>query len=184
MKIIGPGLWYIIHMYEINDQNDIFDYEELLFKIKDMLPCNICKEDFKVILYENIYRLYICNDYQGVYNFSIYIHNIVNKKLKKRIFKYTDKINFNMNEIESGLWYIIYNYSTEDISKYKKLLFKINILFPNSNFKKYYYLVLNNNIHKCKNVKEFSIYIHNLVNKKLGKSEVEIYEYQCENCNF
>ena len=121
-NIWGPKVWSFIHTVTINypvkpETSDKEHVTTLLYAISDTLPCDTCKEHFKKIINKHPPDV---KSRETLFNWGVNIHNLVNKRLKKRELsykevlniyekKYNMKINFNSKNIYNKKTNIVYN---------------------------------------------------------------------------
>lgn len=80
----GTNIWLIIHLLTYND--DIS--KELFYKfLNNIIPiiCVTCRSDFR----DNIEKIKL-NQETNLFNLSVILHNMVNKKLNKKIYTYNE----------------------------------------------------------------------------------------------
>ena len=79
--IWGPPTWHLIHQLAYNYDENLKEHYKLFFKyFKDLIPCINCRYSFNNYL--NLYPLNL-NNKESFIKWTILIHNIVNKKLRK-----------------------------------------------------------------------------------------------------
>jgi hypothetical protein len=113
-NIWGPHLWFSLHTISFNyplkptieDKNN---YKNFFLNLQEVIPCSVCKKNYKRHLNEHPLEDYLDNRKSLVY-WVIDMHNMVNAEIGKKILsydivikKYEDvyqkKISLNNNEI-------------------------------------------------------------------------------------
>ena len=90
MKIIGPGIWHIMHTSAVNakDEQKMIEFENLLEIIIKTIRCVECRKDLQEYMHKNPILPYRTlkskyGDLVGYYVWTWKLHNYVNKKLGK-----------------------------------------------------------------------------------------------------
>jgi len=114
-KIWGPGAWTLLHSITLNypespSQQDKNEYSEFFYSLANVLPCNICQNNYRKNLEELPIKFYLQSK-KTLVNWLFEIHNRVNIETNKKTitFKQFEKIYKN-----------IYSRSTESITYYKR----------------------------------------------------------------
>ncbi len=94
-NIWGPSLWLSLHTITMNyPNNPTFlqkqDYKNFFINMENILPCIVCKRNYKRHLLEYPINNYLDNRKQIVY-WLIDLHNAVNAETGKKILSY-DKV--------------------------------------------------------------------------------------------
>lgn len=94
--IWGPHLWFSLHTisftYPLNPSNtDKQTYKEFFINFKNVIPCNVCKKNYKRHLYEKPIDNYLNTRKELVY-WLIDLHNLVNGETGKRLLSYNEVI--------------------------------------------------------------------------------------------
>jgi hypothetical protein len=118
----GPHGWRFFHYitlgYPINPSDkDIKIYKKFFKSIGDILPCSICRNNYKDHIKQFPLTTNIMNDREELIKWGIKMHNLVNKELGKKIYTNEEVINDIIMEKDCNL------------SKYNKtnIFFKIVI---------------------------------------------------------
>lgn len=93
--IWGKYLWTSIHYISLGypenptqeEQNDYKEYFENLFKI---LPCYRCSENYKDHLLKIPMTSQVLQNTKSLFKWTVELHNLVNKSLKKRLLSYEE----------------------------------------------------------------------------------------------
>jgi len=121
-NIWGPDIWNFIHIVTINypilpSENDKQLINNFFSIISETLPCEKCREHFKLLLNnfqpDNISR-------ETLFKWGVDIHNKVNKRIGKKVLshekvkkiyekKYNMKINFNSENTFKKSYRTFYN---------------------------------------------------------------------------
>ena len=152
-NIWGPKLWYIIHNISYISPKKItnkyiFLYNIFYYKvIPNIIPCSLCKMNYLIHIKYNKINL---KNKRNFINWTIHIHNTVNKTLNKKIkfneielYRLHSKFNFN-----NYIWYIEY-LSNQVIKKYINVIYLIyfldylRFLIPNNHTRKKFNFVFN-----------------------------------------
>lgn len=95
MNIIGPGIWYSIHLKGALATTDYLKdmFEEYINELCDNFPCKKCKKHFREFLDKNPIKNYrnIIDKFGediGLFKWSWMFHNDVNKRLGKDLIDY------------------------------------------------------------------------------------------------
>jgi len=117
-KIWGPGLWKSIHYISLgypdnptdNDKNNYYNFYINLWKI---IPCLSCSNNYKRHLLELPIDSYL-QSRNTLFEWTIKLHNIVNKELGKEYISidkainiYSRDINNNKNKLNSLIFILI-----------------------------------------------------------------------------
>ena len=96
-NIWGPSFWNTFHYVTFTYPNYPTDYDKKKFidfidSFQKNLPCDICRIEFSNILMNNKITNNILKNRKNLVKWGIYIHNIINKKLNKKIYSFNDVI--------------------------------------------------------------------------------------------
>ena len=150
----GPFIWYLIHTiaYNIDDDDYFQEHKTSYFKfyesLKSLIPCPICRNHLSRIMKDK--KLYECNNKNDLINWTILIHNKVNKKLKKPNF---NPINYkklyktiNTRKFFKGIDILVFNIQHKfKINSYIDLFESLKVVFPIKEFRKVYINAMENN---------------------------------------
>ena len=92
----GPLLWRIMHQlaYNMPDNINQTEYDQYIlfyYQIEKIIPCQFCKDEYIKLLTKYPLKDKINNKFHLIL-WTIHIHNLVNEKLKKKIYK-PDELN-------------------------------------------------------------------------------------------
>jgi len=97
MKIMGPGIWHILHTSAVycTDEQKMDEFERLLEIVKKTIRCDECRKDLQDFIDKNPLLPYRNvkskkNEMVGYYIWTHKLHNHVNKKLGKKELDLTD----------------------------------------------------------------------------------------------
>jgi len=104
-KYWGPSSWKFLHSIAANYPNnpsmeDKHIYKSFFISLKDILPCNRCKENYK----KNLLRIDINKSLNSKKDFIFWVidlHNLVNEETDKKKLSYNsalEKINLGYNK--------------------------------------------------------------------------------------
>lgn len=172
-KIWGPFTWYAMHSiaYQQPQNNSSFpkevkDHLHTFYTfLGDLLPCPICKKDYKRIL---LYRKIKHQNGNQISRWTFDVHNYVNSKLKKKMFPLQEAKKIYTNEIQHTklqkfVYHILEISNTTNFQSRKKLIQSFVFLYPTSPVKtKLQEYLTKNPIHKVKVSKELTEYIQNM----------------------
>ena len=91
-NIWGPHLWFSLHSISFNyplkptieDKNN---YKNFFLNLQEVIPCSVCKKNYKRHLNEHPIQDYLGNRKSLVY-WLIDMHNMVNVEIGKKLFSY------------------------------------------------------------------------------------------------
>jgi hypothetical protein len=91
-NIWGPHLWFSLHSISFNyplkptieDKNN---YKNFFLNLQEVIPCSVCKKNYKRHLNEHPIQDYLDNRKSLVY-WLIDMHNMVNVEIGKKLFSY------------------------------------------------------------------------------------------------
>jgi hypothetical protein len=91
-NIWGPHLWFSLHSISFNyplqpSIEDINNYNIFFSNLQEVIPCSVCKENYKRHLNEHPLKDYLDNRKSLVF-WVIDMHNMVNIELGKKILSY------------------------------------------------------------------------------------------------
>jgi hypothetical protein len=94
----GPHGWRFFHYvtlgYPINPTNqDIKLYRKFFKLLGNILPCSICRDNYKDHIKDFPLTSSIMNDREKLIKWGIKMHNLVNKELGKKIYTNEEVIN-------------------------------------------------------------------------------------------
>ena len=94
-NIWGPHLWFSLHTmsfnYPLEPSNiDKINYKNFFINLQEVIPCSVCKKNYKRHLNEHPLKDYLKNRKTLVY-WVIDMHNMVNVEIGKKIYSY-DKV--------------------------------------------------------------------------------------------
>jgi len=96
IKKWGPSLWFTLHnsSYNYPEKANILCAERtknFILGIPQLIPVLEYKKDIEIFIAgRNNELLEICKSRERLFNFFVDMHNMVNKKLKKKIFSYEE----------------------------------------------------------------------------------------------
>lgn len=143
-SVWGPCVWKTIHSLTVKIKDSHFNDKkkeliDLIFKICSNLPCPMCSEHCRGLLKK--YKILHVKTKEELINIMFKIHNDVNIRLKKPLFKYEEVIplykSYNLKEILNDY----YNKTIESRFAEKMMLYNFHKMEFLKYFKKY---VLNN----------------------------------------
>lgn len=119
----GPKLWFALHTITfvypknptINDKKYYYDFFD---NLKNVIPCDLCKQHYKQHLQNNPIMPHL-NSQDSLIKWLIHLHNEVNISLGKKVYSY--------NEV-MDIYKIHYNDKTETTSNNRILKFSIIII--------------------------------------------------------
>ena len=119
-NIWGPPAWTFLHSVTLNfpenpTSSDRENFRIFFDSMKNILPCEKCKEHYKLNLIENPIRL---ESREELVKWLMELHNKVNVKNNKPVFSY-----------EKFIDYYSQLYNSDNSQMDKKLLFVIIIIF-------------------------------------------------------
>ena len=172
-RIWGPSTWYTMHIvaYQLPQNNNPLpkDIKDNIYQfytsLSDLLPCPICKRDYKKILYTQKIKNTNGN---SISKWTYDIHNYVNVKLKKERFPSQDaKKNYTAEidhkKIKKFIYHILELSNYRSILYRKRLLQSFVFLYPSSSVKKKLQdYVAKNPLHKIRLSKDMTSYIQNI----------------------
>jgi hypothetical protein len=139
-NIWGPHLWFSLHTISFNyplepSIKDKEYYLNFFLNMQEVIPCSVCKKNYKRHLKEHPIKDYLDNRKSLVY-WVIDMHNMVNAEIGKKILSYNvvikkyenvykKKIQLNDSEIKIT---IKNEYENENI-KYTKLIYGTFFIF-------------------------------------------------------
>ena len=134
-NIWGPHLWFSLHTISFNyplepSIKDKEYYLNFFLNMQEVIPCSVCKKNYKRHLKEHPIENYLDNRKSLVY-WVIDMHNMVNAEIGKKILSYNvvikkyenvykKKIQLNDSEIK---------YENENNIKYTKLIYGTFFIF-------------------------------------------------------
>jgi len=89
-RIIGPGVWYIIHTVaiEATDDNKKYGFITLMNTIKETFPCEECRKHIVEYMENNPFTPYWNiqenGRHYGMFKWTWNFHNTVNRRLGKK----------------------------------------------------------------------------------------------------
>jgi len=91
-NIWGPHLWFSLHTmsfnYPLKPSNDEKNnYKNFFLNLQEVIPCSVCKKNYKRHLNEHPIQNYLNNRKSLVY-WVIDMHNMVNAEIGKKILSY------------------------------------------------------------------------------------------------
>jgi hypothetical protein len=91
-NIWGPHLWFSLHTISFNypldpSIEDKNNYKNFFLNLQEVIPCSVCKKNYKRHLNEHPIQDYINNRKSLVY-WVIDMHNMVNAEIGKKILSY------------------------------------------------------------------------------------------------
>jgi len=131
-QLFGPALWGAIHYIALGapvtlDSNQQLQYKNFYMSLSQVIPCYTCKQHFLEILNKYPIDNHLSNK-DTLFNWTVIVHNAVNKQLNKPEFSVVDAKN---------KWMQSTNYNIDNLSTTTKnmssnniynLLFKITII--------------------------------------------------------
>lgn len=95
-NIWGPHLWFSLHTISFNyplnpNDKDKQNYKNFFSSLQEVIPCSICKKNYKRHLNEHPIDNYLNNRKLLVY-WVIDMHNMVNGEIGKKILSYDNVI--------------------------------------------------------------------------------------------
>ncbi len=122
-NIWGPKLWFFMHSIAINfpdnpSYQEIRNYEEFFNNLKFIIPCDKCKMHYKMYLEKNPVINHLKNA-DLLFNYTVKLHNDVNKRLNKKIYT---------NEEAIKIYTDIYNGKTYYKNYLKNIFSRNNII--------------------------------------------------------
>ena len=84
----GPHLWYLLHItsYNLKKTDNVGHLKEILFMLKQLIPCHKCRVHYCYNLQNN--KVNKINNKETAIEWLIDFHNIVNKHLDKKQISY------------------------------------------------------------------------------------------------
>jgi hypothetical protein len=94
-KIVGPGVWYLIHSMALKASNGTYndksEFIKFMHHLSKTFPCPVCKEHINEYLARHSFESY-CKDIVdkeskikiGLFKWSWEFHNAVNIRLQKK----------------------------------------------------------------------------------------------------
>jgi uncharacterized protein YbaR (Trm112 family) len=144
ITIWGPGLWELIHTVTYNYSTTTMtetkkkQYINFFTKLGDILPCPHCKEHY--VSYLNKYPIQNnINSYDSITKWVNNLHNIVNSKLKKKVYTLNEsKAKYFSNNVLLINHHIIYNFldntittiNSNNIESFKTFFNSLFHIFP------------------------------------------------------
>jgi hypothetical protein len=91
-NIWGPHLWFSLHSISFNYPlkptiEDKHNYKNFFLNLQEVIPCSVCKKNYKRHLNEHPIQDYLDNRKSLVY-WLIDMHNMVNVEIGKKLFSY------------------------------------------------------------------------------------------------
>jgi hypothetical protein len=91
-NIWGPHLWFSLHTISFNyplepKEDEKEQYNNFFLNLENVIPCSICKKNYKRHLKEHPIKDYLTNRKTLVY-WVIDMHNMVNGEIGKKILSY------------------------------------------------------------------------------------------------
>jgi len=91
-NIWGPHLWFSLHSISFNyplkpSIEDKNNYKNFFLSLQEVIPCSVCKKNYKRHLNEHPLQDYLDNRKSLVY-WVIDMHNMVNAEIGKKILSY------------------------------------------------------------------------------------------------
>ena len=91
-NIWGPHLWFSLHSISFNyplkpSIEDKNNYKNFFLSLQEVIPCSVCKKNYKRHLNEHPIQNYLDNKKSLVY-WVIDMHNMVNGEIGKKILSY------------------------------------------------------------------------------------------------
>ena len=102
----GKNAWYFIHSSAINFdniQNNRHKYLMFYRVFIQLIPCPICKKHFINNINKNEYLLESNINKENIFNWTIDLHNEVNKMNSKQIVSYEEASSYYNNEINNNI---------------------------------------------------------------------------------
>lgn len=106
-EVWGRQAWHFIHMVALSypeqpTDEDKENYTRFLKSLEFALPCSICGEHFRENMEKHPPRL---NSRQQFFEWTVDIHNEVNRKNKKKVVSYSQAIDeLKKNSVKGGSW--------------------------------------------------------------------------------
>ncbi len=199
----GPSMWNFIHSVALGypDNADAIvkqNYKSYYENIYVVIPCGECSKHYK----EN-YEKYKIDDFltnkDTLFEWTVNIHNIVNKMLSKKTINVTSaKAKFLKNNIfDSKLWtdsiwktfhYISLGYpkkpNSHDKQNYKGFYENLYKILPykeySDNYKKIYKEIqIDNYLESRDKLFEWTVKFHNSINASLSKKIIDVKYAKC-----
>jgi len=90
----GPIYWYVFHRIALTYDKKVGDgnvsyrrkYQYFYMNYHAVLPCEVCRKDFKKVLSKNPINRAVLTDSTTLFHWTVARHNDVNRKLKRPIF--------------------------------------------------------------------------------------------------
>ena len=153
----GSSAWEYLHSITFNypiKPTDIDKKKHLLYfkLVGELLPCNICRESYKLFT-KYLHLKYYLADRNAITYWLFYIHNLVNLKLNNKLYKFVDVIlkyeNYRANLNNRKIVYddIIESHNNT-IMLYQDISHKRTLTMINENRTNKYIIALKENIHK------------------------------------
>ena len=172
-KIWGPSTWYTMHIiaYQLPQNNSSFpknikdNIVQFYTTLSDMLPCPVCKRDYKKILYLQKIK---CSNGNQISRWTYDIHNHVNAKIKKNRFLEQDAKNIylgeiNYKKIKIFVFHILELSNNKSVLYRKRLLTSFVFLLPSPGIKgKLQSYISKNPLEKVRLSKDMTLYIQNI----------------------
>ena len=145
-NIWGPHLWFSLHTMSFNyplkpTQKDKDDYKSFFIHLQEVIPCSVCKKNYKRHLNEHPIEGFLDSRKLLVY-WVIDMHNMVNAEIGKKILSYDIVIkkyeDVYKKKIELDNSNIVVKYKSTDYKNIINGLFFIFLLLLIINFIKLY----------------------------------------------
>lgn len=137
--------WIFFHKLALNqDINKNVAYETFFNAFKTLIPCSVCRNHYISMLNDENYNLKNNIDSKNLFNFTIDIHNNVNIRTNRRIWKYEEASKhyksffLKFNDVKRFIKiYIYHNFKKgpEKTNKLFEMLRALTHIFPRHNIR-------------------------------------------------
>ena len=109
----GPHLWKSIHYISLNYSNNPSQktksrYKKFFTSLKDVIPCSECKKHYtETLILIPLDNCYLKNR-TNLFNWTVKIHNRVNKLKNKPILSYKNALLLYTNNNQNNIYNILY----------------------------------------------------------------------------
>lgn len=156
----GPFVWYLIHSISYNIDDDEYftthkkNYINLMNSLKFIIPCPICRGHYSK--HFNKSKISDCNTKDEFIEWTVKIHNLTNKKLKKKEYKLENFNNnykdINKKKILKALDILAMNFQFKyPVNKYKMFFESLRVVFPIKEMRIHYQNAMKKNKIKVNN---------------------------------
>lgn len=110
LNVYGPRIWYVIHLFALGylkrEKLLYHPYQAFIVAIKELFPCQICKNHFEINMIKLPIEHYLANP-MAIFMWTYLVHNEVNELNHKTSPSYNVCLKYTKNQLKS--WEILPN---------------------------------------------------------------------------